>query len=67
MRLIEQFRVRAPDGQQHTVAHYHESDGASGHDTCRYRLNGAEAVDPVDEDTFVAPNGVVLRRERQGC
>jgi hypothetical protein len=68
MRLIEQFRVRSPDGQQHTVAYFQDScerDREKG--LPRYCLNGAETIARVDDDTFVAPNGAVLHRERRGC
>ncbi len=70
MRLIEQFRVRSPDGQQHTVAYFQDScERERDVENCcpRYCLNGAESIDRLDDDTFVTPAGVVLRRERRGC
>jgi hypothetical protein len=70
MRLLEQFRVRSPDDQEHTVACYQDfHDGAASRawervDSARhYRLNGAESIECVDDDTFMTGNGVVLRRK----
>jgi len=73
LRLIEHFRVRDPDGRQHTVACYQESydrpvpagTGWERVDTVRsYRLDGGETVDRVDDDTFLTASGIMLRRER---
>ena len=73
MRLIEQFRVSTPDGNQHTVACYQESaerhgsdPGPEGFDGGRsYRLNGAETINRIDTDTFRTAAGVVLQRARR--
>ena len=71
MRLIEQFRVRGPEGQEHTIACYQDSyDRPSGtgggvervDSVRRYCLNGGEDVQRVDDDTFLIASGTVLRR-----
>ena len=70
MRLLEQFRVLTPDGEQHTVACYqdsHDRATSTGRlervDTIRrYCLNGCYEVQPIDDDTFLTSKGVVLRR-----
>ena len=75
MRLIEQFRVQAPDGREHTVACFQDTrhrpelgagspwqrvDGVN-----RYQLDGAETIDRVDDETFVTAAGLVLKRGRR--
>jgi hypothetical protein len=72
MRLLEQFRVRSPDGCEHTVACYQDAYyRRGGHSSPsweriagvrRYCLNGAESIERVDDDTFMTADGVVLRR-----
>ena len=72
MRLLEQFRVVDPDGRHHTVACYQDDydlltetgqleriDGVP-----RYRLNGGQDVQLVDDETFLTDSGVVLHRIR---
>ena len=67
MRLIEQFRVRGPDGQQHTVAcyeiEYEHLTSSSPIGVRRYCLNGTEGINRIDDETFVRSNGMLLRRE----
>ena len=73
MRLIEQFRVSTPDGNQHTVACYEESaerlasnsDPEAPDGGRSYRLNGAERIDRIDADTFRTAAGVILQRARR--
>jgi len=70
MRLLEQFRVLTQDGQQHTVACYQDSYEQRIDPGCtervdtiqRYRLNGYEEVQRIDDRTFLTAQGVVLRR-----
>jgi len=68
MRLTTQFRVLAADGTQHSIARYcdsRETPGASRlehNSTDIFRMNGAEDVVRIDDDTFVTPLGQVLRR-----
>ena len=72
MRLLEQFRVRSPDGCEHTVACYQDAYYRPGGDSSpiweritgvrRYCLNGAESIERVDDDTFKTADGLVLRR-----
>ena len=69
MRLLEQFRVRATDGTEHTVACWQDSfDRPSTHGFERiagrrlYRINGNGAVEAIDADTFRTASGELLRR-----
>jgi hypothetical protein len=70
MRLLEQFRVVTRDGQQHTVACYHDSCEQRIDAGCmervdtirRYQLNGREDIQRIDDRTFLTAEGVVLRR-----
>jgi hypothetical protein len=72
MRLLEQFRVRSPDGREHTVACYLDSHWRPNCTDAswervdslrRYCLNGAESIERVDDHTFMTTSGMVLRRK----
>jgi hypothetical protein len=73
-RLIEQFRVRDSTGVEHTLGVYEDGYGRPtddpgkrwDHDTGirRYKLNGAELVQPIDASTFLTDRGQVLKRVR---
>jgi hypothetical protein len=73
LRLLEQFRVQASDGQQHTVACFQDcyeqptdfpARGERVDTIRRYRLNGAQEVLRVDDETFLTDDGRVFRRMR---
>jgi len=70
MRLLEQFRVKSPDGQQHTVACYEDSlaranlgQRSESVNSVRYCLNGTETIARITDDTFMTSTGVLLKRE----
>ena len=70
MKLMAQFRVLDSSGRQHTLACYQDSyqraispGRSEGVDAIwRYRLNGCNDVQRIDDDTFVTSNGAVLQR-----
>ena len=68
MRLTTQFRVLGSDGTQHSIACYCGSratpceSGLERSSADIFRMNGAEDVVRIDDDTFVTPRGQVLRR-----
>jgi hypothetical protein len=73
LRLVEQFRVQASDGQEHTVACFQGSCERPADPPGRwervdamrlYRLNGAQEVRRVDDETFLTDDGRLLRRMR---
>jgi len=68
MWLTTQFRVLGSDGTQHSIACYsdhHDAPSTPGlyfdHANV-FRLNGAENVARLDDDTFVTEQGHLLRR-----
>ena len=74
MRMVEQFRVRDSKGVEHLIVVLQGSYGQPSSnpeqrweyvDTVpRYKLNGAEEVQRIDDDTFLTDTGNVLRRVR---
>ena len=74
MALVEQFRVRDSKGVEHTIGVHQDTYGqpsaAPGqkwenvHGIRRFKLNGSEEVQRIDDDTFLTDAGNVLRRLR---
>ena len=71
MQLVEQFRVRGSDENQHTIACYRVealrlAAGSLESSLAQYtwRLNGSESVECIDDDTYMTAAGNVLRRIR---
>ena len=74
MRLIEQFRVCDSRGVEHTLGVYQDFYGRPSSvpgqqwedvgGIRRYKLNGAELVQRIDDFTFLTDTGKVLKRVR---
>jgi hypothetical protein len=70
LRLSEQFRVLGQDGEQHMVACFLDSYKRPTETSLnlerveirRYRLDGIDELERVDDDTFRMPDGRLLRR-----
>ena len=72
--LREEFEACDPDGARYTISCYeepYERPTTSGWErvsgTQRYRLAEGQQLRRIDENTFVTPEGIVLRRCRENC
>jgi hypothetical protein len=72
LQLSEQIDVCDPDGQPHTVAGFLDSYRRPSDvslrwervEIRRYRLDGIDELERLDDDTFLTDDGRVLRRMR---